>query len=291
MLRKITRSIAELNRHVRPTYPPELLRTVTFAFLMVSAGLLILQIGRKINGDSLTTRSVAQFNKNASKTLGALQPCDRQWTESGLGGNDQSIASFMGVSFLYDRTLATSVKPEIVVAAPLEREGDKPDSVNPRHVLFSFTGPYASKKSSSFFPPMIRIYPIEDFKNALAVSPEDVQAFEAQVEALSSLLGGDQSLIPVSEKIPFLPYGVDASQEFHTHLQRLSFAQGTGIAFLTQYSIEPSLINNEGLFYTFQGLTYDRRFYVTATFPTSASFLPNDYRAQMTENYKLSGVR
>jgi hypothetical protein len=286
MLRKSSLNISEMDSDDKTSYRFNGVRMVTLT-LLLAAGFLSFQAARKMIGGVLESKRFVQTKEAISTVSQRSGPCDKP---AGIGskGNEQQIVSYMGVSFVYDRSLATYVKPEIVAATPLEREGEKPDSVNPRHVTFSFVGPYASTNAHSFFQPMIRVYPIEGFKNALAASPEDVQAYESEVEALSSLLAGDQVSIPLGAKIPFLPYGVDASQEFHSHLKRISFEQGTGVAFLTQYNIEPSLVNNEGLFYTFQGLTYDRRFYISATFPTSASFLPSDYAAQTTQDYKLS---
>ena len=49
--------------------------------------------------------------------------------------------------------------------------------------------------------------------------------------------------------------------------------------FLTQFNIEPSLINNQGVVYTFQRLTDDGLHYVSARFPVAVSFLPPSYES------------
>ena len=46
--------------------------------------------------------------------------------------------------------------------------------------------------------------------------------------------------------------------------------------FLTQYGQAANPINNHDLFYTFQGLTHDSRYYVVAILPASNPILPAD---------------
>jgi hypothetical protein len=79
----------------------------------------------------------------------------------------------------------------------------------------------------------------------------------------------------------------DGSQTFQRKIKHFSFQNGKGIFFLTQFDIEPSLINNEGLTYCFQGITNDRRNYVLAKFPLGVWFLPIDYREDKFEDYQL----
>jgi hypothetical protein len=63
---------------------------------------------------------------------------------------------------------------------------------------------------------------------------------------------------------------------FHSTEQILTFQNGQGIRFLTQYGQAPYPVNNNSLFYTFQGLTDDGAYYVAAIFPVNAAFLPAD---------------
>ena len=54
----------------------------------------------------------------------------------------------------------------------------------------------------------------------------------------------------------------------------LDFQNGSGMGYLTQNTMGLSRINNQELFYTFQGLTADRAHYVFAFFPVSLASLP-----------------
>jgi len=223
-----------------------------------------------------------QHSDSDSDFRQASDPCGTIATANG-----RATASYQGVSFIFERSLASNIKAETVTPIVLEREGDKPDSVTPKHIAFSLLGPYAEQHKSSFFQPQIHVYPIEEYKKVLAVSPEAVREFEDIVQRLATMLVEDGDAFGKEQWMPFLPYGIDATQQFHVHVKHLTFEQGKGIAFITQYNIEPTLINNNGLVYTFQGLTYDRRYYIVATFPVSAPFLANDASATFTRGYEI----
>ena len=77
------------------------------------------------------------------------------------------------------------------------------------------------------------------------------------------------------ENLPFLPV-FNAGQVFHSNEQVIKFQNGTGVRFLTQYAQAPYPVNNESLFYTFQGLTSDGAYYVSAILPINAAFLSAD---------------
>jgi hypothetical protein len=63
-------------------------------------------------------------------------------------------------------------------------------------------------------------------------------------------------------------------QAFIAKKKLLRFRNGRGVLFLTQYGQEKLPINNAGLVYTFQGLTDDNAWYVSAVFPVAAPGLP-----------------
>ena len=180
---------------------------------------------------------------------------------------------FGGVSFSYDASLFTDIRAETVEASPLENADDKPDYVLPRHVLFKIAGPYASQRKYSHFKPTISVYPLDGFPQAYAISQDSVKGINAEIKKLRTLLS--QTSSPQEGQIPYLPF-IDATQTFQAHVKRVDFQGGKGILFLTQYDIEPSLVNNLGLTYMFEGITVDGLYYVLAEFPIDAPGLPND---------------
>lgn len=204
----------------------------------------------------------------------------------GPTSNGNKIASYNGVSFTYSPSLASEVESETKPASLLVSETDKPDGVVPAHTAFTFKGPYGSRHKSSFFTPEISIYNIQQYKEALTASTAYVQTLETDVQSLKAILATrPASLEP---EVPFLPFGIDANQAFVSHLRYINFKNGRGLIFLTQFNIEPSLVNNQGLTYVFQGFTDDGLYYVSARFPVTLSFLPPGYRSKSFGKYSVS---
>jgi hypothetical protein len=118
----------------------------------------------------------------------------------------------------------------------------------------------------TFHKPMIYVYPVEEYIQM----NEDVAAV---VDKLKTIINSPDQ--PLPENLPFLPT-FNAGQVFHSNEQPLTFQNGTGIRFLTQYAQAPYPVNNFSLFYTFQGLTNDGAYYVSAILPINAAFLSPD---------------
>jgi hypothetical protein len=54
----------------------------------------------------------------------------------------------------------------------------------------------------------------------------------------------------------------------------IEFQSGKGVRYITQYSQGIVPINNQEMFYTFQGLTADNKYWVAVILPISNSILP-----------------
>lgn len=177
----------------------------------------------------------------------------------------RKLVSFEGVSFEYDPKLFGDAKGQFVSATPLQSADEKPDGVLPRHRLFTFGATAKGEDATSpYLIPHISVYPIEEFKKVYALSPEMVKGFAEDMAAISTIAGGSGAIGLEKE----LPYGlfIDAHQSFRAHATRLAFKSGKGFGFLTQYDIEPTLVNNENLVYVLQGVTADGKYYVLAEF-------------------------
>jgi hypothetical protein len=118
--------------------------------------------------------------------------------------------------------------------------------------------------SGTFHTATVYVYPVKEY---LQVNEDMAEPFDT----LKTIIAGQ----PLPENIPFLP-AFNAAQMFHSNEQLLSFQSGQGIRFLTQYGQAPYPVNNESLFYTFQGMTDDGAYYVSAILPVTAAFLPAD---------------
>jgi hypothetical protein len=111
----------------------------------------------------------------------------------------------------------------------------------------------------------IHVYRLADY---LALRPQA----SVSINILRTLIAGaapGSSALPASDLI-------GAAQEFHAHYQVVSFANGSGIRFISQYAQYYAPINNHDMFLVFQGLTGDDQFYISAILRISNPILPAD---------------
>ena len=186
----------------------------------------------------------------------------------------QGQVDFEGIHFSYDTSLASQITPAIISSrfgpdyAPWEQ--------SPTQIAFGFVDPYTSDRQlywMGFTPnpaPIIFIYRTSDF-------PEPVLGWDGitQVQALQEFLKVRPA--QTEERIPLLPL-TNAGQSFHAKLKYLEFNGGSGVRFITQYTQEQRVVNNQELIYTFQGLTSDGAYYISALLPVSAQTLPESHQ-------------
>jgi hypothetical protein len=106
--------------------------------------------------------------------------------------------------------------------------------------------------------------------------------FVGQLQALTNLLniGIDsgrcgQPFMSYEQALPFLPW-INMQQSFCAQPQLLQFGGGKGIRYLSYYAQGPSPVLDHQIFYTFQGLTDDRQFYISALFPVQTGIFPTE---------------
>ncbi len=75
-----------------------------------------------------------------------------------------------------------------------------------------------------------------------------------------------------SIKLPVVPFFND-QQVFASNIQVISFQNGGGVRFLTEYAQYAAPVNNGELFYHFQGVTRDGAYYIIAIFPITVPVL------------------
>jgi len=178
---------------------------------------------------------------------------------------------FEGIRFVYPGSVASGVDPTN------KPEMEDMAGMIPAHIEFTFNG-YAW--NDSMHTPMIYVYSTDAYRAANEYVAEDI-------DKLNTLLY-DRPANP--ETIPFLPQW-NAGQVFNANVEYMDFQNGSGVRFLTMYSQAIYPVNNNGLFYTFQGLTNDGKWYISAVFPVSHASLPangdipNDDWETFSDNY------
>jgi hypothetical protein len=199
--------------------------------------------------------------------------------------SEQKQFSFNGVSFQYEQSLAKEIVIKKTKAMLTCDPNFRPDGCEPPNLSFQFLGDYATQHSDSSFHPEIIIYPITEYIRMFQKSEDYSNVLNAKFQRLNSILW-EQPLV-INGEYPFIPF-VDATQILHSHLSYLSFEDGKGIAFITQINnADPVLVNNRGIVYIFQGITSDGKYFISATFPLKASFLPNSPYAENQEGYTI----
>jgi hypothetical protein len=83
------------------------------------------------------------------------------------------------------------------------------------------------------------------------------------------------------ETLPTVPF-FNAASQISAWIKILPFQNGSGVRSLTQYAQYAAPINNRELFYHFQGLTSDGKYYVIAILPVTAPILPEDEKPEAT---------
>lgn len=183
-------------------------------------------------------------------------------------GNSQQV-EFGGVSFRLDPQLAKSAQGEITKAIPVT-EGPVLGGAMPASVRFLFNG----EKAPEFLSPnvmQVSVYKTEDWEKLDPMTAKTVQALKDLVK---------NKPVTFVQEIPVLP-PFPATQVFHVQTKYLNFQNGTGAEFVTYYAQDVSPVLADRIFYTYQGLTNDGKYYVTVFFPVTTALLPTDPTAAL----------
>jgi hypothetical protein len=168
--------------------------------------------------------------------------------------------SFENVSFVIPEELASGANPETM---PAIGEGSgAPWETAPAHVKVALI---SYQLQGKFHEAAIYIYPADEYKQ---VNPSAAE----QIDRIQKILAGATML---KETLPTIPW-FNAEPLIAAHIQMIPFQGGKGIRWLTQYAQYFAPINNNELFYHFDGLTSDNKYYIIAVLPVTASILPEN---------------
>jgi hypothetical protein len=181
------------------------------------------------------------------------------WKETAV--NDDSAGErfvFKNASFILDPAVSTSASGQLLP------ETSSPDGpyweTHPEYVSISLDG---YPLSQTALQPVIGVYPVADYRR-----------LSDQAGKVLDNLGDVLSRKPADERqMPLLPL-INAGQVFHSNVQYLDFQNGSGVRYLAVLAQYPAPVNNEDLFYTYQGLTSDGSHFVSVILPVSQASLP-----------------
>jgi hypothetical protein len=195
--------------------------------------------------------------------------------------SDSVLVAYRNVSL----TLKTPFIGTVVVSEDMPlRDQNGPADMVPEYVRITINHyPLIGELSQQ---PRIMVYPLNDL----------IQSYPGAATAVSELKNLlDKKDPQFPDKLPFWPLTsvtkVEGSapetmgaQSITTQAQFLDFKTGKGIRYITQFDKTPPLpINGSSLFYTYQGLTDNGKYYIAIILPISASFLAYD----STKNTRL----
>lgn len=171
------------------------------------------------------------------------------------------LYDFEGVNFSYDPALAAFIETETVSA---QTGNDLPPwELYPQHRVLSLRG---YPLSGTFHEPKIIIYPTQEY---LDTNP----AIGDQVANLQQMLIGRRTdFLP--DSLPFFTLW-NAGQVIFSQIKFLDFKNGSGVRYITQYGQGVYPIDNQLLFYTFQGITSDKNWLISAILPVNNAVLPD----------------
>jgi hypothetical protein len=179
-------------------------------------------------------------------------------TETAGASDGASRISYGNVSFRLPPEVADTALAG-VIPGTIDEEGYPWWEIGPEHLKFvldRYRGP------AGFLEPEIVIYPAA----AYAASHEHVAENIQILTSIAANGAGPDTSLP---SVPFF----NAAEVFASQINALQFQNGSGVRAVTEYAQYAASINNEDLFYVFQGLSRDGAYYVIAIFPIRAPIL------------------
>ena len=173
---------------------------------------------------------------------------------------DDTGVSYGPMTFVIPMEIADGASGEEVT--PLTDDDAPWWEKTPGHTQISLEDNYILQDKS--LQPQVYVYPATDYA---ILNPT---AFES-MHRLRNMISGDESMSS-PDQLPAVPF-FNAAQVFASNIEEISFQNGSGIRFLTEYAQYAASVNNEDLFYQFQGLSDDGDYYIVAIFPITMSKL------------------
>ena len=136
----------------------------------------------------------------------------------------------------------------------------------PQHVETTF-----DNDKSVDWPRKISVYPIAAY--AQLFKKKEKLAFDKTVASLKSIIANGNA--DGVKELPVLP-AVDMYEVFRNHTHILNCKNGKGVVAVMCYGQDEGSLSNGDFFYMYQGISTDGRYYVSVTYPVTASKLKKD---------------
>jgi hypothetical protein len=235
--------------------------------LFLILGLVIGAGGCSFSAGTVITPTTDEVGTIVAATLQTYTASPGESTATqALTQTEGTPVSYENVSLVIPSGLADGATTETMTA--VDTNSGAPWDIAPTYLRFTLTGyPLQGK----FHEPRIFVYPADEYAQ---VNPNAAE----QIDRLKKILAGAP---PLLETLPNVP-SFNAAAQIAAQIKITSFQNGSGVRSLTQYAQYAAPINNRELFYHFQGLTSDMKYYVIAILPVTAPILPEDENPEAT---------
>jgi len=166
-----------------------------------------------------------------------------------------------GISFEFDASLAGTVDLTLIPAS-------EEDFMLSHPTYLEFTLNHPDNADDIFSNGYLTVFSVEHYRQIDSMAGDIINTLAEML-----VTGSTET---TDFELPYLPF-VNAGQLFHSNVQIVSFKNGEGIRYLTMHVQDVAPILNEGLLYTFQGLTNDNQYYVSFSIPVSHPALTNTW--------------
>ena len=230
--------------------------------LFGTVGVFLFTIACSLSGLIPATPTPAdQVGTLVATTMQALTVVPSEIASTPMSGTP---VSFENVSLVIPNGLAGGANPEKMMT--VDANSGAPWEIAPMHLRFNLTEYTLQGK---FHEPRIFVYPADEYAQTNPIAAE-------QIDNIKKILAGSTIL---KETLPRVPW-FNAELLIAASIQLIPFQNGRGVRTLTQYAQYAAPINNHELFYHFEGLTSDGRYYLIAILPMTAPILPEDEKPE-----------
>jgi hypothetical protein len=177
-----------------------------------------------------------------------------------------TAVSYGNVSFFLPKELASNALAGTAPAVVGIADGPGWD-VAPEHIKFQLEN-YALY--DTFHEPYILMIPAPEYAAVNEQAAKNIARLQAIISGAAA---------PTAENLPHVTT-FNAGQLFAAQIEIVRFANGSGVRFLTEYGQYFATANNHDLFYQFQGLTSDGKYYILAILPASHPLLAHDEKPE-----------
>ncbi len=172
--------------------------------------------------------------------------------------------------------LAHKLRPRVAHAYPFDPAGMMWLNGEPERLRCSFDNDVLYKEVL-YGERQIIVYPLAEYR-ALYKKSDQLKEFDKRVRLMRTALKHRKT---DREEIAVFP-SIDACQLFRAQVRFINFKGGRGVRFITRYATDVSPTTANNIFYTFQGMTDDEKYWVSVFYPIRAPGLKE------TTNDKLS---